>query len=275
MGQTNSTILSNSGQKIFYRNWKASTTSKAVIVLVHGLNSHSGYFEPFAEHLIQQGFEVYAIDHVGRGNSEGERYYIPDYQAVIADIDQLVEIARNAHPSLPLFLFGHSAGGVLASVYAVKFQNKLKGLISESFAFQIPAPDFALVVLKFLGNFIPHTRVIQLKNEDFSRDKAVVSAMNSDPLIAGEKQPAKTMQQFILAAAYLKKEMPNITIPILILHGTEDHATRPEGSRYYYDHVSSQDKTLKLYEGHYHDLLNDLDKEVVIKDVLEWLEKRV
>lgn len=275
MGQTNSTFLSTGGEKIFYRNWSASTKSKAVIILVHGLNSHSGYFQPFAEHLTQQGFEVYAIDHVGRGNSEGERYYIPDYQAVLVDIDHLVEIAREAHPSLPLFMLGHSAGGIFASVYAVKFQSKLKGLISESFAFQIPAPDFALVVLKFLAKFIPHTRVIQLKNEDFSRDKTVVAAMNSDPLIEAEKQPTKTMQQLILAAEYLKKELPAITIPILILHGTQDHATKPQGSKYYYKNVGSQDKSLKLYEGHYHDLLNDVDKEKVMKEVLEWLEQRI
>lgn len=275
MSQTTATFTSKTGTKIFYRSWKISTPPRAVIVLVHGLNSHTGYYEHFAEQLNNGGFEAYGIDIVGRGNSEGERYYIPDFQSVVADIDQLVTIAQNVNPSLPLFLLGHSAGGVFASVYAVKHQEKLKGLISESFAFQVPAPDFALATLKFLANFIPHAKVVQLKNEDFSRDKTVVQAMNNDPLLAKEKQPTKTMQQLILAAAYLKKEMPNITLPLLILHGTADKATKPEGSQYFYNNVSSQDKTLKLYKEHYHDLLNDLDNGIVIKDIEDWLEKHI
>ena len=274
MSQTTATFISKNGQKIFYRNWKPSIAPKAIMVLVHGLNSHSGYYQSFAEQLSNNGFIVYAIDLVGRGNSEGERYYISDYQAVVEDIDQLVNIAQKENSSLSVFLLGHSAGGVFASVYAVKYQHKLQGLISESFAFQVPAPDFALATLKFLANFIPHARVVQLKNEDFSRDKEVVSAMNSDPLLAKEKQPTKTMQQLVLAAAFLKKEMNNIALPLLIIHGTTDKATRPEGSKYFYDNASSKDKTFKLYEGHYHDLLNDLDKETVIKDILEWLAKR-
>lgn len=274
MSQTTATFHSNNGQKIFYRSWQ-TTLPKASIVLVHGLNSHSGYYQSFAEQLNNKDFEVYAIDLVGRGNSEGERYYIPDFQAVVEDIDKLVSITQNTNPTLPVFLLGHSAGGVFASLYATKYQHKLKGLISESFAFQVPAPGFALATLKFLANFIPHTRVVQLKNKDFSRDKTIVSTMNNDPLLANEKQPTKTMQQLVLAADYLKKEMPNITIPLLILHGTADNATKPSGSQYYYDNAPSQDKTLKFHKGHYHDLLNDLDKEVVVNDILEWLEKRI
>lgn len=270
-----STFLSQKGQKIFYRNWKPAASSKAVMVIVHGLNSHSGYYQSFAEQLTGHNFEVYGIDLVGRGNSEGERYYIEDFQTVVTDIDQLVDIAKKAHPSLPIFLLGHSAGGVFASVYTVQHQDKLKGLISESFAFQVPAPDFALAVLKFLSNIIPHTRVLQLKNEDFSRDQAVVTTMNTDPLLAGEKQPTKTMQQLILAAAYLKKGMPSIQIPLFIIHGTADKATKPSGSQYFLDHAGSVDKTLKLYEGHYHDMLNDVGKELVVGDILEWLDKRV
>lgn len=270
-----STFPAKSGQKIFYRNWKPANTPKAVVVIIHGLNSHSGYFQSFSEQLTRQDFEVYAIDLVGRGNSEGERYYISDFQSVVGDIDQLIDIARNTHPTLSLFLLGHSAGGVFASVYAVQHQDKLKGLISESFAFQVPAPGFVLSILKFLANFVPHKPVVQLKNKDFSRDAAIVEEMDSDLLIANEIQPTKTMQQLILAAAYLKKGMPQIKLPLLILHGTADQATKPEGSKYYYEHVSSPDKALKLYEGHYHDLLNDLDKEVVIADISEWLNQRI
>ena len=99
--------------------------------------------------------------------------------------------------------------------------------------------------------------------------------MDIDPLLENEKQPAKTMQQLLLAGEYLKKKMPEIKVPLLILHGTADKATDPEGSEYFMENASSADKQLKLYEGHYHDLLNDKDNNIVIRDILLWLNERV
>lgn len=270
-----STFRNLKGQNVFYRNWSADGLPKAIVLVIHGLNSHSGYYQDFATQLNENDFEVYAIDLCGRGQSDGERYYIQDYNEIIADIDLFLNIANAAHPTLPVFLFGHSAGGVFASVYALQHQAKLKGLISASFAFQVPAPGFALATIKFLSHIIPHTRLVKLNNEDFSRDKAIVATMNNDPLLAKEKQPAKTMQQLLLAAEYLKKAMPEIKLPILILHGTADRATRPSGSEYFMEHASSVDKQLKLYEGHYHDLLNDKYHGIVFRDIVRWLNDRV
>ena len=125
----------------------------------------------------------------------------------------------------------------------------------------MPAPDFALAVLKGLSHVAPHAHVLKLKNEDFSRDPAVVRAMNADPLIANEVQPTQTVAEMVRADERLKKEFPLITLPVLILHGTADKATKPSGSQLFYDKAGSTDKTLKLYEGHFHDLLNDVGKE--------------
>ncbi|GAA4331593.1 alpha/beta hydrolase [Mucilaginibacter gynuensis] len=269
------TFINKQGQQVFYRNWIPEDKPKGIVLIIHGLNSHSGYYQDFAARLREDGFEVYAIDLAGRGRSEGERYYIVDYHDVFADIDLLMNIAGFTRPSKPIFLFGHSAGGVFASAYAVQNQGKLKGLISESFAFQIPAPGFALAAIKFLAHIIPHTRLVKLNNADFSRDKSLVFKMDKDPLLENEKQPAKTMQQLLLAGEYLKKEMQAIKLPILILHGTADKATEPAGSEYLMKHASSADKQLKLYEGHYHDLLNDKDNDIVTKDILHWLNERV
>ena len=248
---------------------------KGIVLIVHGLNSHSGYYQNFAAQLNENDYEVYAMDLRGRGQSEGERYFIRDYKDIVADIDQLINIVKCAHPTLPVFLFGHSAGGVFASVYAVQNQLKLKGLIAESFAFQVPSPRVALATIKFLSYIIPHIRLVKLNNADFSREHAVVDSMNHDPLLANEKQPTKTMQQLLLAAEYLKKAMPEIKLPLLILHGTADKATRPAGSEYFMEHASSADKQLKLYEGHYHDLLNDKYHGIIVRDILRWLHERV
>ena len=272
---TTSTFINRKGQHIFYRNWVPAGTPKGIVLIIHGLNSHSGYYQEFATQLKENGFEVYAIDLTGRGRSEGERYYIADYHDVFADIDLLIEIASSACPSAPIFLFGHSAGGVFASSYAVQNQPKLRGLISESFAFQIPAPAVILATIKFLARIIPHTRLIKLNNQDFSRDQSHVLKMDKDPLLEKEKQPAKTMQQLLLAAEYLKAEMNSLELSVLILHGTADKATKPAGSKYFMQHVSSADKQLKLYEGHYHDLLNDKYKGIIFRDILIWLNERV
>jgi len=269
--QSNTTFLSEDGLSVFYRNWKSANQPKGLVVIAHGFNSHSGYYEWTAEQLASNNYEVYAIDFPGRGKSDGERYYIADYNAFVTELNKLVDIAQAAHPNLPTFLLGHSAGGVLSAVYTLGYQEKLSGFICESFAFQVPAPDFALAVLKGLSHVFPHAHVLKLKNEDFSRDQQVVDFMNNDPLIENEVQPTKTVQQLVLADERLKSEIPTIKLPVLIMHGTLDKATKPSGSQFFYDNTSSADKTLKLYEGHYHDLLNDIDKEVVMNDILDWL----
>lgn len=267
------TFPNQKGQHIFYRNWQSQNRPKGIIVIIHGLNSHSGYYEGFASQLNENGFEVFALDLVGRGHSEGERFYISDFNEVLSDIDTLIGIAASKYPVIPVFLFGHSAGGVFSAAYAVKNQHKLQGLILESFALKIPAPAPALAAIKFLARFIPHVRLVKLNNEDFSRDAAHVLKMNNDPFLSQEVQPAKTMQQLLLASEYLKKQTTSIKLPLLVLHGTADRATSPSGSEYFEKRVGSSNKLLKLYEGHYHDLLNDKRNELVIRDIIHWLNK--
>jgi acylglycerol lipase len=164
---------------------------------------------------------------------------------------------------------------VIASLYALGHQNELAGLISESFAFELPAPGFALALLKVIGRVAPHLRVLKLKNEDFSRDPKVVEAMNRDPLIAGENQTASTIAGLVRADEKLRGEFPRITLPLLILHGTADKAAKPGGSQFFYDTAGSSDKTLKMYPGGFHDPLNDLGKETVIADILNWIDRRL
>jgi alpha-beta hydrolase superfamily lysophospholipase len=170
--------------------------------------------------------------------------------------------------------FRTSSGGITQSSWSSRTQTASR-LICESFAHQVPAPDFALAVLKGLSHVAPHAHVLRLKNEDFSRDPQVVAAMNADPLIAGETQPTQTVAEMVRADERLKDEFGRIQLPVLILHGTLDKATKPSGSQLFYERAGSTDKTLKLYEGHYHDLLNDVGKELVLADIRAWLEARL
>ncbi|MGC4039001.1 MAG: alpha/beta hydrolase [Chitinophagaceae bacterium] len=274
MQPTTSSFTNKAGLKIFTRTWLPAGTVRGAIIIVHGLNSHSGYYQWVADQFISANYAAYALDLEGRGESEGERFYVQSIYDYVNEVDQLVDIARAAHPGLPAFILGHSAGGVVSCLYTLEHQEKLNGLICESFAYQVPAPDFALAVLKGLSHIAPHLHTIKLKNEDFSRDKSVVERMNNDALIAHESQPSKTMEQLVIADERLKKDFPLIKLPVLILHGTNDKATKYSGSQFFHDHAGSTDKTLHLYEGHYHDLLNDVDKEKVMADIIDWVTKR-
>jgi alpha-beta hydrolase superfamily lysophospholipase len=268
-------ITGGAGLTIFVRSWRPAVPARAVVVVCHGVKSHSGYYFWAAEQLAADGYAVYALDLHGRGKSDGERFFLEKFQDYLDDVHATVGLARSQQPGLPVFLLGHSAGGVISSVYTLEHQDELHGFICESFAFRVYAPDFALAVLKGLSHVTPHLHVLDLKTEDFSRDPAVVQAMLDDPLIAGEVQPTLTVAELVRADERLEKEFPLMTLPVLILHGTSDKVTRPEGSQLFFENAGSKDKTLKLYDGHAHDLLNDLGREQVMADIRQWIEARL
>ena len=268
-------IAGGAGLTIFVRSWQPATPARAVVVICHGVKSHSGYYFWAAAQLVADGYEVYALDLHGRGQSDGERFYLESFQDYLDDVHATMALARSRQPGLPLFPLGHSAGGVISSVYTLEHQADLRGFICESFAFQVYAPDFALAVLKGLSHLAPHLHVLDLKTEDFSRDPAAVQAMLDDPLIAGEVQPTRTVAELVRADERLKQEFPQMTLPVLIMHGTADKVTRPGGSQLFFDTVGSQDKTLKLYDGHAHDLLNDFGREQVMADIRHWIAARL
>jgi acylglycerol lipase len=263
------------GLNIFVRSWRPDGPARGVVVIVHGFNSHSGQYVWTAEQLVAGGLAVYALDLRGRGQSDGERFWVDKVADYISDVHSLVKLAKSREPGLPVFLLGHSAGGVISCVYTLEHQSELSGLICESFAFKIPAPDFALAVLKGLSHIAPHAHVLKLPNEGFSRDPKVVEAMNNDPLIAHEVQPTHTVAEMVRADERLEREFPLITLPVLIIHGTADTVTKSSGSQKFYDTAGSTDKTLKLYDGHVHDLLNDIEKELVIADIKNWVNARL
>jgi alpha-beta hydrolase superfamily lysophospholipase len=259
------------GLKIAVRSWRPLAKPRGVVVVVHGVKSHSGYYGWAAEQLVGDGLAVYALDLHGRGKSEGDRLYLEKIQDYLDDVSALVKLARTREPGLPVFLLGHSAGGVVSCVYTLEHQAELAGLICESFAFQVAAPDALIPLVKLAGRLAPHLPVLKLANRDFSRDPRAVQAMDDDPLVANEVQPAHTVAELVRATERLRREFPRITLPVLILHGTSDKVTRPSGSKFFFDRAGSPDKTLKLYEGHAHDLLNDVDRQVVMADIEGWV----
>ncbi len=271
---TETRITHSDGTGINLHSWPLAN-ARAVVILQHGFNAHGGHMQWPAEQLSAAGYACYAVDLRGRGKSDGERYFVEDFGDYLADLQLAFDRARADHPGLPIFLIGHSAGGVIATSYALKHQAQLAGLICHSFAFRVPAPRVALNLLQWIGGFLPRLGVLKLKNADFSRDPAHVAMMDADPLIANETQPARTVGEMWKADKRLEVSFGAFSMPILIIHGTEDHATLPAGSQYFFDRAGSADKTLTLYDGHYHDLLADTGKERVMADIQGWIAARL
>jgi alpha-beta hydrolase superfamily lysophospholipase/uncharacterized protein YbjT (DUF2867 family) len=261
----------SSGLNVFLRSWRPPSTPHGVVVIVHGLMAHSGLYEWVAESLVANDLAVYAFDLLGHGRSEGEHYFTDTVDRYVEDVGKVVEIAKTRDPGLPVFVLGHSAGGVVSCTYALDHQNEIAGLVCESFAQEVPAPDLALALLKGLSHIAPHLHVFRLKDEDFSRDPTFVEKMKADPLVHHIAYPTSTIAALVRTDERLKNEFPKITLPVLIVHGTADKVTEPSGSEHFYEKAGSTDKTLKLYDGHYHDLLNDVGKDVVMADITEWI----
>lgn len=183
------TFESADGIRIFFRSWHSSAHPAGIVVIVPGFNSHSGYYAWAGERLASRDLALYAVDLRGRGMSDGESFYVEKFADYLSDIAGGIGFAKSRAPGLPVFVLGHSAGGVLACLYALDHPGELAGLVRESFAFETPAPDFALAVLKGLSQVAPHAHVLHLKNENFSRDPQFVATMNSDPLSTMRRNP--------------------------------------------------------------------------------------
>jgi acylglycerol lipase len=160
---------------------------------------------------------------------------------------------------------------VVGTTWALDHQAEIAGFVCESFAYQVPAPGPVLALVRLLGKIAPRLPVLKLHMKDFTRDPAALAALESDPLCKGEVQPARTVAALLKATDRMKAEFHTLKLPLFILHGTLDKATKPSGSQEFHDKAGSTDKTLKLYEGHFHDLLNDIGKDKVLADIVAWL----
>ncbi len=268
-------FVGRGGTRLHMRSWRPQAAAKAVVVICHGVNSHSGQYLWAGERLAAAGFAVYAYDHRGRGRSDGPRFYIDDVSEYTEDLGRFIGIAKSREPEKKAFLLGHSAGGVVSCTWALDHQAEIDGFICESFAFEVPAPAPVLALVRLFARITPKLPVLKLKMKDFTRDPAALRALEADPLTLGEVQPARTVAALLEATDRMRREFPTIALPLLIMHGTADKATMPSGSQLFYEKAGSRDKTLKLYRDHFHDLLNDIDKDKVLNDVIAWIDARL
>lgn len=263
------------GKRIFYRNWRTAVRPLAIVIIVHDLYSHSGYYHHFASLLNRYGYDVYASDQQGHGHSQGQRAYLDDYRQCISDLSCMRDIACARHPAIPLFLFGHGFGAILASLYSIRYVDKLDGLICESCLLDLNFSFSGLIMIKFLDQLFPGLSIIKFSYRVISRDEIIRHRMKTDALLGSGKQPNRTLVTLLLAAKTLRNQLHKMNVPVLIIHGTGDRLAKVSGSTGLMTEVSSADKELNLYEGHYHDLVNDKYNVIILKDIIGWLDKKI
>jgi len=264
------------GLRLFTRTWLPEPEPGGAVVLAHGAGEHCGRYEHVAARLVAEGFGVHALDHRGHGRSEGRRAYVDRIANTVADIDQLVTIARERHPGQPLFLLGHSMGGCLAIAYALERQQRLDGLLlSAPLAALETASPVTRVLGKLLSAVTPTLGLFDVDPERVSRDPDVVRAYVEDPLVHHGKLPARTVGELAAAVEGFPARVPELRLPLLVMHGTGDKIVPLAGSLMVHDGAGSDDKQLELYDGLYHEILNEPEQQRVMDDVVAWLQARL
>jgi alpha-beta hydrolase superfamily lysophospholipase len=225
---------------------------------------------------VADGYAVHALDHRGHGRSEGPRALIDRMRNAVADLHALVEATVLAHPGVPVVMLGHSMGGLLAVCFALAHQDLLSGLILSAplAALEAASPTTRLAA-RVLSALTPRLGVIGVDSTLVSRDPEVVRSYEADPLVFHGKLPARTVFELERAVRSLPKTVHTITVPTLIMYGSADRLCPPAGSLGLNDCIGAQDRTLKVYDGLYHEIFNEPEQERVMEDVCAWLRERM
>lgn len=277
MQHTESEFAGVHGTRIVYDVWRPDGPPTGILLLAHGLGEHARRYDHVIERLVGLGLVVYAPDHRGHGRSGGKRIELHDWSEFIDDLHQLSAVATAENPGLDRFLLGHSMGGAIALSYALDHQDELSGLILSAPAVDVVGgkPKVVVEIGKILGRFAPGIPVETLDAKSVSRDPAVVAAYESDPLVHHGKVKAGIARGMILAAESFPARLPSLTLPVLLLHGTDDHLAAISGSRMIAAHAGSKDLTLKTYDGLFHEVFNEPEQEKVLDDLVDWLRPRL
>jgi alpha-beta hydrolase superfamily lysophospholipase len=258
---------------------------RATVALIHGLAEHAGRYSALAANLNAVGVELVAIDLRCHGRAPGKRAYVERFDDYLLDAQALLDAAAHAQPHAPLFLMGHSMGGAVAALYAIErpgnarddLGTRVSGLIlsSPALAPGRDVPNWMLKLSQVISRVWPSFQAMKIDAALLSRVPAVVDANRNDPLVHHGPIPARTGAELLLAMARIEAGRAALRLPLLVYHGTADKLTEPEGSRDFSHHAGSPDKTLRLYEGSFHETMNDLDRERVIGELIEWIDQRV
>ena len=267
-------VVEDNENGIYYREWQVNSP-KAIILLVHGVAEHCQRYEAIASALNDAGYTLSALDLPNHGRSKGIKGHIdPDsfFQEAVLGLYKRVQ---KVYSDTPIFILGHSMGGLITSRFLIDHQEKFKGAILSGPAIEVfqEPPAWQVSLIKGIAKLFPTLGLGPVDGSMVSRDPKVVDAYNNDPLVGKNKLSAKLLVGFDTSMAEVKQQAQVINLPLLIMHGAADKLTMPSGSQWLYEQVASEDKTLKLYEGLYHEIFNEPEAPSIYQEVIEWLDK--
>ncbi|MCB0685455.1 MAG: lysophospholipase [Saprospiraceae bacterium] len=250
---------------------------RVLLFILHGVFEHGGRYKDFAHFLNKDGIGVIAADHFGHGRSPGLKGYIDSWSALVDDTDHWIKNYRNKYPGIPCFLLGHSLGGLLAVSYLTSINPQFDGVVLMSAALKV-SDDISPLLQKLapvLATLAPKLKTVKLDANAISRDPDVVEKYLNDPYVYTGKIYAQTGNETLKTTRDIVRYFSEFKWPVLILHGTHDRLTDPAGSKKFYDDIDSRDKTLQLYEGAFHELLNEPEKDQVMEGIRIWITSRI
>lgn len=274
---TDSAVMLN-GQKHYMQWWLPEGEVRAVIQIAHGYAEHIARYQTTAEYLTNLGVAVYGIDYPGHGKSEGLSVYLNDFGDLVRLHELILEKVKDNHPDLPVFILGHSMGSLVALRFGLKYQTELAGLIISASALEghKTAPPLIVKLIGVLNMFIPKFRVArEIQPQYLSHDEAVVEAYRNDPLIDLGKWRIRTGYEVAQSIYMMREKVSDIQLPLLIMHGGADKELPISGAHYLYDNAQSTDKTIKIYEDMYHEVLNEVKRAETLADMQTWLDAHI
>lgn len=259
---------------LYYQGWLPEGEVRAVLLIVHGLAEHSGRYMNLVNRFVPLGYAVYGIDHVGHGRSEGRRLYVERFVDYMEPLRIYSDMVRCWQPDKPVFLVGHSMGGLIGALHLIAHQAELVGAVLSGPVVKVPGniSPATMAVGRMLSALVPKVGLVLLEAEGVSRDPAVVAAYLADPLVCRGRMTARLGAEMLGAMERVGAEANRITLPVLILQGGDDRLVDPSGARMLYEKAASSDKKLIVYEGFYHEVFNEPQHDRVLSDVEQWLE---
>jgi acylglycerol lipase len=258
--------------ELFWQGWLPEGDPTGVLLLAHGLGEHSGRYVTVVDTLVPDGWAVYGVDHRGHGRSGGPRAHIVRYDDWLEDFDRFRREVVARHPGLPVFLLGHSMGGQLALAYALDHQDDLAGLVLSAPALantSLPPP--LRRVFLAVARLAPTLRPRLLDLDRISKDPDVVTAYHADPYVHHGHATLGLARALFLQFAVLPERARELRLPLLLMHGSEDVLTDPAGSRLLASTCGSPDQTVRWYDGLWHEIFHEPERDRPLTDLREWL----
>ena len=265
------------GSGLFYRSWPVNDQASAVVLISHGLGEHSGRYEHVAAAFNAAGLHVFALDHLGHGQSPGKRAFVSRFSELTDGVAELRAHIATEYPSMPVYLVGHSLGGLIAASTVLDAAQDYAGLVMTGPALGVPTPPPAwqVLLLRVFSAVAPGLKALELDANAICRDPAVVEDYVADPLVHHENIPARMVVSLFDEGARVMASAKDISLPVLLLHGAEDQLTSASASTEFVDMLASSDKQCTIYDGMYHELFNEPEQEAIFKTCCEWISARI